>query len=45
MKLWIEKSSHLILQVFDSLPRATITYQPKCNLAIADSEFKFTPPK
>jgi outer membrane lipoprotein-sorting protein len=44
-KLWIEKSDYQILQAFDSLPKATITYQPKCNLAIPDSEFKFSPPK
>ena len=45
LKLWVEKSSHLILQAFDKMSKATITHQPKCNLAIADSEFKFTPPK
>jgi hypothetical protein len=45
LKLWIEKSSHLILKAFDSLPKATITYQPQCNIKIAESEFQFTPPK
>jgi outer membrane lipoprotein-sorting protein len=45
LKLWIEKSSYLTLRAFDRTSESTITYQPKCNVKIADSEFKFTPPK
>jgi len=45
LKLWIEKSTHLILRAYDGMPKATITYQPKCNVKIADSEFNFSPPK
>jgi outer membrane lipoprotein-sorting protein len=45
-KLWIEKSRYLILRVIYTMPpTATITYQPKRNIKIPESEFEFSPPK
>jgi len=45
LKLWVDRSSYLILRAFDKLANATISYQPKRDVKIAESEFEFSPPK
>ena len=44
MKLWLEKSSSMILRAFDNFSNATILYQPNPNAGIDESEFKSSPP-
>jgi outer membrane lipoprotein-sorting protein len=45
LKLWVDKSSYLILRAFDKVANATISYQPKRDIKIADAEIAFSAPK
>jgi uncharacterized protein DUF2092 len=45
LKLWVDRSSYLILQAFTREPQETMSYQPKGNIRVAESEFRFSPPK
>ena len=45
LKLWVDKSSYLILRAFDRMPNATMKFQPKCDVKIAESEFRFSRPR
>lgn len=45
LTLWVDKSSYLILRALETDENAMISYQPKRDIKIAESELEFSPAK